>query len=261
VDHSLSFVDQMGNRLQLSRKPSRIITLVPSQTELLFDLGLSEEVVGITKYCIHPAEWQNEKTIVGGTKNFQTEIIDKLQPDLIIANREENTKEGIEELQKKYPVWVSEIYTLEDSLQMIERVGALVNKVERSEFIVSEIRKGFETVTQFHPQKVVYLIWRKPWMAAGQNTFINDMLNKIGLKNCLPENSRYPELSNGELKSLNPEVVFLSSEPYPFKGKHVEEIQSVLPQSKIMLVDGEMFSWYGSRLVQSFAYFNTLNLT
>lgn len=250
----------MGNSLQLSRKPSRIISLVPSQTELLFDLGLDKEVVGITKYCIHPAHWQTQKTIVGGTKNFQIEAIDRLEPDLIIANREENTKEGIEGLRKKYTVWVSEIYTLEDSLQMIERVGALVDKIERSQYIVSEIRRGFETVQKLPSRKVLYLIWRKPWMAAGQNTFINDMLSRIGLRNCLAKNSRYPELSNDEMISLNPEVVFLSSEPYPFKEKHLADLQSILPQSKIMLVDGEMFSWYGSRLAQSCAYFNELNL-
>lgn len=251
----------MGNGIQLSAPPRRIVSLVPSQTELLFDLGLDTEVVGITKYCVHPEHWQKEKALVGGTKNFQIEAIDRLQPDLIIANREENTKEGIEELRKKYPVWVSEIYSLEDSLQMIERVGALVDKIERSQYIISEIRKGFETVQKLPSRKVLYLIWRKPWMAAGQNTFINDMLSRIGLRNCLPESSRYPELSNDEMISLNPEVVFLSSEPYPFKEKHIAELQSILSQSKIMLVDGEMFSWYGSRLMKAGEYCAKLDLT
>jgi ABC-type Fe3+-hydroxamate transport system substrate-binding protein len=144
---------------------------------------------------------------------------------------------------------------------MIERVGALVDKIERSQYIISEIRKGFETVQKLPSRKVLYLIWRKPWMAAGQNTFINDMLSRIGLRNCLPESSRYPELSNDEMISLNPEVVFLSSEPYPFKEKHIAELQSILSQSKIMLVDGEMFSWYGSRLMKAGEYCAKLDLT
>jgi ABC-type Fe3+-hydroxamate transport system substrate-binding protein len=251
----------MGNRIQLSHNPIRIVSLVPSQTELLFDLGLNDEVAGITKYCIHPSHWQSKKTVVGGTKNFQIEIIDRLKPDLIIGNREENTKGGIEELSKKYPVWMSEIYTLDDALKMIEGIGTLVSRPEKSRQIISEIRIGLDAIKKFPAKKVLYLIWRKPWMAAGQNTFIRSMLEKIGLQNCLPENSRYPELSNDELKTLNPEVVFLSSEPYPFKEKHIEEIQGILPNAKVMLVDGEMFSWYGSRLVRACHYFNDLQLT
>lgn len=250
----------MGNRIQLSGRPSRIVSLVPSQTELLYDLGLDHEVVGITKYCIHPAHWFDQKTIVGGTKNFQIDIIDQLKPDLIIGNREENVKDGIEALAKKYPVWMSEIYSLEDSLEMIERVGELVCKTERARQIASEIQTGFSLITEFPSRKVLYLIWRKPWMAAGRNTFINDILERIGLQNSLPKDSRYPELSNDELKSLAPEVVFLSSEPYPFKEKHIDELQTILPQSKIILVDGEMFSWYGSRLLKATEYLNRLSL-
>jgi ABC-type Fe3+-hydroxamate transport system substrate-binding protein len=266
VGKSLSFFDQMGNGIKLSAYPTRIVSLVPSQTELLFDLGLDTEVIGITKYCIHPPHWQypphwqSEKTIVGGTKNFQIEIIDSLQPDLIIGNREENYKDGILELAKKYPVWMSEIYKLEDALQMIERVGLLVNKAQRAGELVSLIKKEFDSIKIFPSRRVLYLIWRKPWMAAGRETFINSMLDKIGLQNCLPENSRYPELSVDELKSLNPEFVFLSSEPYPFKEKHIEEIRTISPNVKIMLVDGEMFSWYGSSLLKASGYLQSLSL-
>lgn len=210
----------MGNGIQLSDYPKRIVSLVPSQTELLFDLGLDSEVVGITKYCIHPAHWQLEKAIVGGTKNFQLDIIESLKPDLIIGNREENAKDLIIQLyRRKHAVWMSEIYTLEDALQMIGDVGLLVNKSERANDLVTQIKYGFDSVRQFRARRVLYLIWRKPWMAAGQNTFVNSMMQRIGLQNCLPELSRYPELSTGELISLNPEIVFLSSEPYPFKRK------------------------------------------
>lgn len=250
----------MGNRILLPALPSRIISLVPSQTELLYHLGLDQEVVGITKYCIHPAHWLRQKTIVGGTKNFHLDLIDQLKPDLIIGNREENIKDGIEALAKKYPVWMSEIYSLDDSVEMIERVGELVDKRETAQQIASQIRAGFQSIRKRPAQNVLYLIWRKPWMAAGQNTFINDILERIGLKNSLPKDSRYPELSNDELKSLAPEVVFLSSEPYPFKEKHIGELQAILPQAKILLVDGEMFSWYGSRLLSAIEYLNSLPL-
>lgn len=250
----------MGNRISLPARPSRIVSLVPSQTELLYDLGLDQEVVGITRYCVHPAHWLDQKTIVGGTKNFQIDIIDQLKPDLIIGNREENVKDGIEALAKKYPVWMSEIYSLEDSLEMIERVGELVGKPETAHEIASRIRTGFSSIRNLPSKKVLYLIWRKPWMAAGRNTFINDILERIGLTNSLPKDSRYPELSSDELKSVAPQVVFLSSEPYPFKEKHIAELQIILPHSKIMLVDGEMFSWYGSRLLSATEYLNGLSL-
>jgi ABC-type Fe3+-hydroxamate transport system substrate-binding protein len=260
VGQSLSFFDQMGNGIKLSEPPTRIVSLVPSQTELLFDLGLDAEVIGITKYCIHPPHWQSEKAIVGGTKNFQIDIIDSIKPDLIIGNREENYKDGILQLYKKYPVWMSEIYKFEDALQMIHRIGLLVNRAQRADEIVSEITNGFESIRTYSSKRVLYLIWRKPWMAAGRDTFINSMLSKIGLQNCLPELSRYPELTNDDLKSLDPEIVFLSSEPYPFKEKHIDEIQNLLPKAKAVLVDGEMFSWYGSRLVKAPSYLNALVL-
>jgi ABC-type Fe3+-hydroxamate transport system substrate-binding protein len=250
----------MGNRIQLSGAPFRIVSLVPSQTELLFDLGLDNEVVGITKFCVHPNHWKNEKAIVGGTKNFDIKLIDQLKPDLVIGNKEENYQEGIAALQKKYPVWMSEMYSFEHALEMIARVGELVERQQQSANLVEEIKTSFKSIKKYKSQKVLYLIWKKPWMAAGTNTFINSMLSKIGLENCLPEASRYPELSNVEITTLNPEIVFLSSEPYPFKEKHIHEIQDLLPNAKIMLVDGEMFSWYGSRLRKAGAYFDGLDL-
>ncbi|HEY0652195.1 MAG TPA: helical backbone metal receptor [Chryseosolibacter sp.] len=252
----------MRNGIQLSGPPQRIISLVPSQTELLFDLGLDSEVVGITKYCIHPPEWKLRKAIVGGTKNFQLDIIESLKPDLIIGNREENTRDLILELYRhKYAVWMSEIYTLEDALQMIDKIGLLVNRADQANKLVAQIKHGFESLMKCPPLKVLYLIWRKPWMAAGRDTFINSMLEKIGLENCLPALSRYPELSNDELKALDPECVFLSSEPYPFKEKHIAELRLILPNARIQLVDGEMFSWYGSRLTKAVEYLKQLTLS
>src|ERR1700741_3198050 len=110
----MHFIDQTGRKISIPQIPQRIISLVPSQTELLFDLGLDKEVVGITKFCVHPPEWFQTKTRVGGTKQLKIDLIKQLQPDLIIANKEENVKEQIEELEKHFPVWISDVNNLED---------------------------------------------------------------------------------------------------------------------------------------------------
>lgn len=250
--------DQMGRQVVVPERPQRIISLVPSQTELLYDLGLEERVVGITKFCIHPKEWLKEKAIIGGTKQVHYDKIAASKPDLILANKEENTQEIVETLAANYPVWVSDIYTLADSLDMIEQVGSLTKTENKAAGMVEQIEQEFENLKAGEFAKALYLIWRKPYMAAGKQTFINDMLQRAGLQNVLPNESRYPELSEEEIKSLKPEVVLLSSEPYPFKEKHIAELTALLPQAKIMLVDGEMFSWYGSRLQYAPDYIKSL---
>jgi ABC-type Fe3+-hydroxamate transport system substrate-binding protein len=252
-----SFTDQLGRVIEVGFPPCRIVSLVPSQTELLYDLGLEKEVVGITKFCIHPQQWYNSKTRVGGTKTLDIEKIKSLHPDLIIANKEENEREQIELLSDLFPVWMSDIYNLADSLNMITEVGHLVNATDRAEHLKTSIEKKFNLpfYGDSHNKKALYLIWRKPWMGAGERTFIHDILTRLGLENVL-KNERYPEISKGELQRLNPQVVFLSSEPYPFKKQHVAEIAQLLPDAKIVLADGEMFSWYGSRLLLAADYFS-----
>ena len=251
--------DQLGKLIEFNFPPQRIVSLVPSQTELLFDLGLGDRVVGITKFCVHPSEWHKSKRKVGGTKNFNLEIIDQVKPDLIIGNKEENEETGIKRLSEKYPVWMSDITDWPTAMQMIEQVGNLVDEGLKAKTLVSEIQSCFSKLKQFQPKRTLYFIWRDPWMAAGKNTFIDTVLSKIGLINCA-EVERYPELSTEEIKELSPELILLSSEPYPFKEKHIHELQSVLPNTKIRLVDGEMFSWYGSRLLKAPDYFFSLNL-
>jgi len=237
----------------------RIISLVPSQTELLFDLGLGEEVVGITKFCIHPKEWFEQKQKIGGTKNFWFDKIDALTPDLIIGNKEENYKEGIEELEKKYRVWISDIADYESALNMIREVALITNRKERGEQLIATIRDRFNTLPVFKPLRTLYLIWNKPWMAAGKHTFIDAMLTMLGLQNAV-SSSRYPALTSDEVKLLNPELVLLSSEPFPFKEQHLNELKELLPHTTVMLVDGEPFSWPGSRMLHAPAYFATLSL-
>ena len=250
------FVDQLGERIHLTGIPKRIISLVPSQTELLYDLGLDQEVAGITKFCVHPDSWF-KKPKVGGTKDLWFDRIDELLPDLIIGNKEENDFESIEKLKARYPVWMSDIITLEDALNMILALGAITRKESNAEKINHGIREAFGALKTKAPHRVLYLIWKDPWMGAGKGTFIDAMLAEMGLTNCL-EQMRYPELTDRNLEQLAPDIILLSSEPYPFKGKHVSELQHLIPAAKIMLVNGQMFSWYGSRLMQAPVYFNSL---
>ena len=256
---SLSFPDQLGNIISLPEFPKRIISLVPSQTELLADLGLHEKVVGITRYCVHPTRWQSEKTIVGGTKKVDISVVRSLAPDLIIGNKEENEKSDIEQLQQEFPVWMSDIHNLDEALSMIKSLGEITNTHTVASHICSSISKEFQTLSKATGKSVLYLIWRNPWMAAGRHTFIDDMLSRSGLTNVLGE-GRYPMLTKEDLTSLSPDYVFLSTEPYPFREKHISEVQPFFHGASIRIVDGEMFSWYGSRLVQAPAYFKTLAL-
>jgi len=252
------FEDQMGREVNLPDRPMRIISLVPSQTELLFDLGLEKEVVGITKFCIHPGHWKKEKQIVGGTKQVHFDIIEGLQPDLIIGNKEENEEGFIRELESKYPVWMSDIESFSNALDMIEGLGELTGRVKEAEGLVVDILSEFGQLDQPKQKKgAVYLIWQNPYMVAGQGTFINEMLSMAGFNNLVKED-RYPELKLEEIKALNPSVILLSSEPYPFKERHLRELKEEMPEVEVKLVDGEMFSWYGSRLLKAPGYFKSL---
>lgn len=256
---SRMITDMTGRQVLLPEVPKRIVSLVPSQTELLYDLGLDEEVVGITKFCIHPEPWFRSKRRVGGTKTVHRHIIDELQPDLIIANKEENTKEQIEELAAVYPVWISDITTVEHALQMIEKVGIITGREANANELVREIAGGFAGLpTALQQRKVAYYIWKDPWMCAGGDTFISDVITKMGWLNVCEHLARYPEVNLQDLQALQPDLVLLSSEPYPFKDKHIAEITSAVPGVEVKLVDGEMFSWYGSRMRHAIPYLSKL---
>jgi ABC-type Fe3+-hydroxamate transport system substrate-binding protein len=250
-------LDQMGRKVEVPSLPQRIVSLVPSQTELLYDLGLGDRVVGVTKFCIHPSQWHRSKTFVGGTKQFKFDVIDELKPDLIIGNKEENYIEGIEELTKKYPVWMSDITGLDQVFDMILVIGNLVDERAKSISIVEKVKEGFASLPYKSRKKALYLIWKKPYMGAGRETFIDEMMDFAGFENVLSE-TRYPELTLEAIQELAPEAILLSSEPYPFKEKHIAELKAELPNCDVQLVDGEMFSWYGSRLIQAPSYFANL---
>ncbi len=247
--------DMTGRVVEVVERPQRIVSLVPSQTELLYDLGLRDEVVGITKFCIHPNEWFRSKKRIGGTKTVHIDQISALQPDLILANKEENTRDQVEELARHFPVWISDITTADEALQMIAAVGDLTGKNDAAGAIVAEIKEGFGGLRVTAVQRrVAYFIWRNPWMCAGGDTFISDMISKMGWVNALGHRQRYPAIELDELTKLDLDLVLLSSEPYPFKDAHISEIRAILPTAEIQLVDGEMFSWYGSRMLEAIPY-------
>ncbi len=252
----MEYFDQLKRRIFISHPPQRIVSLVPSQTELLVDLGLEERIVGVTKFCVHPRILRKSKTIVGGTKNYRIDVIDSLQPDLIIGNKEENEQSGIEELMEKYPVWMSDIYNLKDSLEMIGRLGRMLGANIKAEEIIKHLNSDFALPS---PKKgsAIYLIWKDPIMVAGVDTFINEMLGFAGFENLI-HTSRYPQFSIEELVDLNPEHLLLSSEPFPFKEAHIHYFQTLLPKAKIRVVDGEIFSWYGTRLLKAKSYLESL---
>lgn len=257
-----SVIDQLGRRVELPFPPQRIVSLVPSQTELLFDLGLGKRVVGITKFCIYPPEARQAATVIGGTKNFDFDKISSLQPDLIIGNKEENYQTGVEQLAAKYPVWLSDINDLPQALDMIRRVGFSTGAKDKAEKLANKIATSFAALAAPEPLiPAAYFIWRKPYMAAASGTFIDDMLRRAGFRNVFAHLGRYPEITPEQLAVAAPERILLSSEPYPFQEKHLTEFQEICPAAKIQLVDGELFSWYGSRLRLSAAYFQALRAT
>ncbi len=259
----MMIIDQMNREVNISIPPKRIISLVPSQTELLFYLGLEKEVVGITKFCVHPHVQFKAKPRVGGTKQYNFEKIKSLQPDLIIGNKEENDQTQIEQLANDYPIWMSDIKTLEDALDMIYEIGKLVGKLPKAKLLIEKIILTFSFLEKnINDSKsriqVAYFIWKNPTMVAASQTFIHEMLQLAGFDNIFGLQSRYPEITDEELKTAQPDVILLSSEPFPFKQKHVNEIQSICPNSVIKLVDGELFSWYGNRLLLAAPYFMEL---
>ncbi len=256
----ITVVDQIGQKLHFTEIPKRIISLVPSQTELLVDLGLLDNIVGITKFCVHPKDLRKQKTIVGGTKQVDVHKIKSLAPDIILCNKEENTKEIVEKLSHIAPVHVSDVSTIDDTLSLIIQYGILFNKESSAHNMVFEIQQKLEEFTIKNTpsvkRKCLYLIWKKPFMTVGKDTYINHLLELNGFENTISDD-RYPEATIEQLK--DPDYILLSSEPYPFTKKHIKEFQENT-NAKILLVDGEYFSWYGSRLLGAFDYFTKLQL-
>ena len=278
MPHSKTYTDQLGNQHIFHQTPKRIVSLVPSQTELLYDLGLEDSIVGITKFCVHPFHLKATKAIVGGTKQVKIDKIKALQPDIIIANKEENTLEIVESLKDICPIWVTDIITIEDNLQMISDFGQLFNKrieaqkwIDKTNFALADFQ---HFIKDKEVKKVAYFIWANPYMVAGGDTFINELLklNKFeniydnhetrdGAKQSVAKyEGRYPEIVIQKMRIQgDPDYVLLSSEPFPFKDEHAFELGRHTHHATTIFVDGEMFSWYGSRLVKAIEYFKSLH--
>jgi iron complex transport system substrate-binding protein len=242
--------DDLGRAVRHPAQPRRIVSLCPSQTETLLALGLGERVVGRTRYCIHPAAEVSRITEVGGTKQPRLDAVRGLQPDLIIAEKEENRREDVEALAQEFPVYVTDVRSVDDALRMIGTLGRLCGCVPAAATLTQQIAERFSRLKPLDPpRRAAYLIWRKPWMAAGNDTYIHGVLTRCGLANVFAAHAgRYPETTPEEIKQLAPEVLLLSSEPYPFEEKHVRDFAQRLPESRVRLVDGEAFSWYGARM-------------
>ena len=252
--------DQLGRILTLTSPPQRIVCLVPSLTELLVDLGLENRLVGLTKFCVHPNELRSKKTVVGGTKTIHIDRVAALQPDFILCNKEENTPEIVESCSALAPVYVSDIISFQDIYTLLADLGELFQMESKTNQLTQDLQNrivAFNTKTAAQPkQSVAYVIWNDPFMVAGNNTFINSILNLLGLRNAFAyKKERYPIIDRKELNDL--ELILLSSEPFPFKEKHIESFKQ-FTNAKIILVDGEYFSWYGSRLLKAFDYFKKL---
>lgn len=249
---SNEYIDQLGRSINLVSTPTRIISLVPSITELLYDLDLFENIVGRTKFCVHPTAALRTIPKIGGTKNVNFDRIAALKPDLIIANKEENDKNQIEQLCQHFPVWISDIANFADAMEMIDQLGNLLDKKIVTDKIIID---STALINRIKPKKVIraaYLIWQKPYMTIGYDTYIHDMLQLTGYDNVFGEQTRYPSFTLVDLKERQPEIILLSSEPFPFKQKHIDELKLTFPDTPIQLVDGEAYSWYGTRFLKVF---------
>ncbi|TRX31140.1 ABC transporter substrate-binding protein [Flavobacterium sp. ZT3R18] len=259
-----TLIDQLGTSHSFESSPKRIISLVPSQTELLYDLGLEESIVGITKFCVHPYHFKSTKKIVGGTKKVHYDRIRLLEPDIIICNKEENTQEIVEELRKICTVWVTNIATIEDNFQMITDFGQIFNQRtearkwnDKLAFALSDFENFIKDIPV---KKVAYFIWKNPYMVAGSGTFIDELLQLNHFQNHFASKKRYPEIELDKMEEEGDlDLVLLSSEPFPFKAEDGYEIARCAQNAKAILVDGEMFSWHGSRLLKAFDYFKYLH--
>ncbi|KIV56902.1 hypothetical protein AM501_23455 [Aneurinibacillus migulanus] len=254
-----NIMDHVERTITYPYPPQRIVSLCPSLTDTLFALGLGERIVGRTQFCIHPAEDVQNVRRVGGTKQIKLEVIEELNPDLIIAEKEENPKEMVESLAKSYPVYVTDVESYEDALRMITDLGEVTGTEKAAHAMVHDIQATFSSLRPASGIRVAYLIWQKPYMAAGNHTYIHSLLEKCGFVNVFKDvPGRYPQITEDDLRIARPDYIFLSSEPFPFQETHVQAFHEMIQGSEPVLVDGEMFSWYGVHMKEAALYFQRL---
>jgi len=259
-----TFYDQLNRQLEIEVPPKRIVSLVPSQTELLVDMGLRDSIVGITKFCVHPEDLRQKKKVVGGTKQVHIDKIRKLAPEIILCNKEENTPGMVQELEEIAPVHVSDVKDIDDSIELIREYGEIFDAREKASEIagnILDLRNDFRKFVVDRPvQRVAYFIWKNPWMVVGKDTFIDHLLRLNNFENIFSsEKSRYPEIYLDQIDHKSLDHILLSTEPFPFKEEDKGDFKNLERNDCIHIVDGEYFSWYGSRLIAAFDYFKKLH--
>ena len=248
----MKITDHLNRTVTLSSVPKRVVSLVPSVTETIADMGFASCLVAVTRFCKYPSDVVTTLPKIGGPKKVDIQKIVDLKPDLVVAVKEENDKEQILSLMERVPVFVFDINTIGDSFDMLDRLGAIFN---RSEVSARWIRRIQEKMAHYKPgrlaQKTLYIIWKKPWMAAGKSTFIGSMMQLAGFDNMI--SGRYPEIDEKEMSRA--EIILLATEPYHFKASDRAELQAKYPDKEIVIIDGEMFTWYGTHMLQAIDYF------
>jgi ABC-type Fe3+-hydroxamate transport system substrate-binding protein len=236
-----------------SQPPRRVVSLCPSLTETIFALGAADRLVGRTKFCVRPpGQLLNDTPKVGGTKTVNVQAVLALRPDCVFAVKEENLSEHIEEIAKHTDVVVFDVKDLESAYGMIRSLQKILNVEDTlDEFI----REKMEEVRNLVSGRAACLIWRKPLLAAGGDTYIHSLMTHLGFENAFAHKPRYPEAAPAELKKLD--YILLSTEPYPFKDVHAHEIEEKVGKVRIVLVDGQMMTWYGARMAAAASYFKT----
>lgn len=249
-------IDQLGRTVSYTFPPQKIISFAPAITETLFSLGLQNEIVGRTRFCIHPKGIVEKAVNVGGTKDLKIERIHELNPDLIIVEKEENTKEMVEELEAHYPVYAFEVQTVTNALQMLETLGCIVDRTKQADALVHDIQRAFSSFPSLYEGKrAAYVIWQNPYMVVGKNTYIQSLLDKLGFINPFTEfEGRYPTITADDLQQANLDYVLLATEPFPFQEKHFPLFEEITNGAKTILVNGEMF-WYGVKMLEAVPYF------
>lgn len=247
--------DHLGREVTFSYPPKKIISFAPAITDTMFHLGLDREVVGRTRFCIYPKGKVEKAVNVGGTKDYKIERVKNLEPDLIIVEKEENTREMVEELEKYYPVYCFEVQNVNDALQMITDLGDITDRKDRALTLRQKIIEAFDTLPKlFSGKRAAYVIWQNPYMVVGKNTYINSVLETIGLTNPFTEKEgRYPEVTEEDFRNAQLDYIFLATEPYPFRDEHVKQFNEIKPEANTQLIDGEMF-WYGVKMLEAVPY-------
>jgi ABC-type Fe3+-hydroxamate transport system substrate-binding protein len=266
-------VDAAGRCVRVPAFPSRIISLVPSVTETLCTFGLGERLVGVSRYCTEPSALVRAKAKVGGQKNPDLKTIQSLQPDLVIANMEENRREDVEALEAMgIAVYTTFPRTVQQGIEMIRELGHVTGTENKADAIAVGIERIYQDIAQEvrreRPVRVFCPIWRKPYMSVNRDTYIHDVLRACGGENiCADKEARYPHISLAEIVDLDVEVILLPDEPYAFRPRHLIDFQPfkrfvpALATGRVHFIDGKTLSWYGPRIGESLRVLRTLLLS